>query len=150
MRLEHSFEVRAPLAQVWELLIDVRRVAPCLPGAEGTELDDDGVYHGNFTVKIGPATASYRGELRIDSLDAAAHRATMHASGSDRRGQGGARAVITSVLSESGTGTRVDVDTDMTITGRLARFGRGGMIEDVSERLLADFAACLRTRLEQP
>lgn len=149
MKLEQSFEVRAPLDRVWELLIDVSRVAPCLPGAEVTELAPDGIYHGNFTVKIGPTTASYRGELRIDSLDAVAHRATMHASGTDRRGQGGARAVMTSTLSETGGRTRVDVDTDFTITGRLARFGRGGMIEDVSARLLRDFAACISARLEQ-
>jgi carbon monoxide dehydrogenase subunit G len=149
MKLEQSFEVAAPLGRVWEMLIDVERVAPCVPGAELTEVGDDGVYKGNFTVKIGPTTAAYRGELRIDSLDETAHRATLHADGTDKRGQGSARATITSTVTETGGRTRVDVDTDFTITGRLASFGRGGMMEDISKRLLEDFANCLRSRLEQ-
>jgi carbon monoxide dehydrogenase subunit G len=149
MKLEQSFEVAAPLGRVWEMLIDVERVAPCVPGAELTEVGDDGVYKGNFTVKIGPTTAAYRGELRIDSLDETAHRATLHADGTDKRGQGSARATITSTMTETDGGTRVDVDTDFTITGRLASFGRGGMMQDISKRLLEDFANCLRSRLEQ-
>jgi carbon monoxide dehydrogenase subunit G len=149
MKLEQSFEVAAPLGRVWEMLIDVERVAPCVPGAELTEVGDDGVYKGNFTVKIGPTTAAYRGELRIDSLDETAHRATLHADGTDKRGQGSARATITSTVTETGGRTRVDVDTDFTITGRLASFGRGGMMQDISKRLLEDFANCLRSRLEQ-
>jgi carbon monoxide dehydrogenase subunit G len=149
MKLEQSFEVEAPLERVWETLIDVERVAPCLPGAEVTEVDDDGTYHGTFTVKLGPTTAAYRGELRIESLDESTRVATMRASGTDRRGQGGAKATMVSTLSApEGGGTRVEVDTDFTITGRLARFGRGGMIQDVSSRLLRDFADCLRKSLE--
>jgi carbon monoxide dehydrogenase subunit G len=151
VRLEQSFEVDAPLERVWEALIDVARVAPCLPGAEVTEVDADGVYRGTFTVKLGPTTASYRGELKIDSLDDAAHKATMRASGTDKRGQGGAKATMVSTLTErEGGGTEVAVETDFTITGRLARFGRGGMIQDVSNRLLRDFAECLRSGLERP
>jgi carbon monoxide dehydrogenase subunit G len=124
-------------------------VAPCVPGAELAEVGDDGVYRGSFTVKIGPTTAAYRGELRIDSLDETAHRATLHADGTDKRGQGSARATITSTVTETDGRTRVDVDTDFTITGRLASFGRGGMMQDISKRLLEDFANCLRSRLEQ-
>jgi len=151
VKLEQSFEVDAPLERVWETLIDVERVAPCLPGAEVTEVDADGVYKGSFTVKLGPTTAAYRGELKIDSLDQAAHTATMQASGTDKRGQGGAKARMVSTLTErKGGGTRVAVETDFTITGRLARFGRGGMIQDVSNRLLRDFAECLRSGLEGP
>ena len=91
------------------------------------------------------------GKCRIDSLDEAAHTASMHASGTDKRGQGGAKATIRSTLAErDGGGTHVAVETDFTITGRLARFGRGGMIQDVSNRLLRDFADCLRSGLEQP
>jgi carbon monoxide dehydrogenase subunit G len=151
VKLEQAFDVDAPLERVWEALIDVERVAPCLPGAEVTEVDADGVYKGTFTVKLGPTTAAYRGELKIDSLDEAAHRATMQASGTDKRGQGGAKATMVSTLTErEGGGTHVAVDTDFTITGRLARFGRGGMIQDVSNRLLRDFADCLRSGLEGP
>jgi carbon monoxide dehydrogenase subunit G len=147
MKLEQSFSVQAPVERVWEALIDVPRVAPCLPGAEVAEAGEDGVYHGTFTVKLGPTTASYRGTLELAELNEAARRATMSARGTDKRGQGGASATIVSTLVADGDATRVDVDTDFTITGRLARFGRGGMIEDVSKRLLREFAACLQTTL---
>jgi carbon monoxide dehydrogenase subunit G len=151
LKLEQSFEVEAPVDEVWSALIDVQRVAPCLPGAEITEVADDGVYHGTFTVKLGPTTASYRGRLELQSLDEAEHVATMKASGTDKRGQGGANATMVSrMTSIAGGGTRVDVETDFTITGRLARFGRGGMIQDISNRLLGDFATCLQAGLGAP
>ena len=148
MKLEQHFEVGAPLDRVWAALIDVERVAPCLPGAEITEQGDEGVYRGNFTVKLGPTTASYRGELSLADVDEAAHRVTMKASGQDKRGQGSAKATILSTLREEGGTTQVDVETDFTITGRLARFGRGGMIKDVSNKLLGDFSSCLAERIE--
>jgi carbon monoxide dehydrogenase subunit G len=147
MKLEQSFTVAAPVDQVWAALIDVERVAPCLPGAEITGADEDGAYHGTFTVKLGPTTAAYNGTLRLDEVDEAAHTVVMSARGTDKRGQGGATATIRSVVAPEGDGTKVDVDTDFTITGRLARFGRGGMIEDVSRRLLGDFSSCLQQRI---
>jgi carbon monoxide dehydrogenase subunit G len=147
MRLEHSFEVDAPIEQVWTALLDLEKVAPCLPGASITGHDDDGTYHGTFQVKLGPTTANYRGTIKIESSDAATHTATLAARGSDKRGQGGASATIVNTLHESGTGTRVDAVTDFTITGRLASFGRGGMMKDISNRLLRDFAGCLQQRL---
>ena len=149
MKLDQSFEVNAPLQAVWEALVDVERVAPCLPGAEVTEGGDDGQYKGTFTVKLGPTTAAYRGTLHMESVDEASHTAVMRANGTDKRGQGGAKAQITSVVTEAeGSATRVEVSTDFTITGRLARFGRGGMIQDVSNRLLREFAQCLQRNLE--
>jgi carbon monoxide dehydrogenase subunit G len=148
MKLEQSFEVEAPLEEVWAALIDVERVAPCLPGAAITARNDDGTYDGSFSVRIGPTSASYSGKLRMREIDEDAHRATMHAQGSDRRGQGGAEATIVSTLSDLGGRTRVEVSTDYRITGRLARFGRGGMIEDISERLLRQFAQSLQGQLE--
>jgi carbon monoxide dehydrogenase subunit G len=148
MKLEQSFEVAAPLETVWEALIDVERVAPCLPGAAVTGRNDDGSYDGTFKVKIGPTSASYAGKLRMEQVDESVHSATMDAQGTDKRGQGGAKATIVSSLSDAGNGsTRVDVSTDYHITGRLARFGRGGMIEDISNRLLGEFAKCLQTNL---
>ena len=148
MRLEQSFTVRAPVERVWSALIDPARVAPCLPGAEITEAGEDGTYKGTFQVKLGPTTASYRGTLRMESLDEREHRATMSGVGQDKRGQGSAKATIVSTMTESAGETRVDVVTDFTITGRLARFGRGGMIEDISNRLLREFADCLQARIE--
>ncbi len=148
MKLEQSFEVRAPLERVWETLIDIERVAPCLPGAEITEAAEDGTYRGTFSVRLGPTTAAYRGELKMEELDESAHRAVMRVSGQDKRGQGSAKATIVSTMSAEGDLSRVEVDTDFTITGRLARFGRGGMIQDISNRLLKDFAECLQQRIE--
>jgi uncharacterized protein len=149
MRMEQSFDVQAPLAQVWAALNDLERVAPCLPGAAITGHDEDGTYHGTFTVKLGPMTAAYNGTIKIEDVDEAAHRATLKARGTDKRGQGGANATIVNTLSEQDGGTRVEAVTDFTITGRLAQFGRGGMMEDVSNRLLRDFATCLATRLAE-
>lgn len=150
MKLEQSFEVGAPLERVWGTLIDVESVAPCLPGAEITEAGDDGTYRGSFSVRLGPTTAAYRGELKIEELDEAAHRVTMRASGQDKRGQGSAKATIVSTMRSEGDVTRVEVATDFTITGRLARFGRGGMIQDISNRLMKEFADCLQQRIEAP
>ncbi len=147
MKLEQSFEVAAPIDQVWTALNDLERVAPCLPGAAITDHDDDGTYHGEFQVKLGPTTASYRGTIKIESADESTHTATLRAKGTDKRGQGGANATIVNTLTEHEGGTRVEAVTDFTITGRLARFGRGGMMEDISNRLMRDFATCLSSRL---
>jgi uncharacterized protein len=148
VKLEHSFQVAAPLERVWSKLIDVEQVAPCLPGAEITEAGDDGSYRGTFSVRLGPTTAAYRGELAMEEVDEAAHRVVMRASGQDKRGQGSAKASIVSRMSEEGGVTTVEVETDFTITGKLARFGRGGMIQDVSNRLLRDFSDCLAKGIE--
>jgi len=149
MKLQQSFDVAAPLDQVWRALNDLERVAPCLPGAAITDHDDDGTYHGTFQVKLGPTTAAYRGTIKIESADESSHTATLKARGTDKRGQGGANATIVNTLTEQDGGTRVEAVTDFTITGRLARFGRGGMMEDISNRLMRDFATCLSSRLAE-
>jgi uncharacterized protein len=150
MKMEQSFEVQAPLEQVWSALLDLERVAPCLPGAAITGHDEDGTYRGTFSVKLGPMTAAYNGTIKVEEVDEAAHRATLRAKGTDKRGQGGANATIVNTLSEHDGGTTVAAVTDFTITGRLAQFGRGGIMEDVSNRLMRDFATCLSTRLGEP
>jgi uncharacterized protein len=149
MKLEQSFDVQAPIDVVWRALNDLERVAPCLPGATITGHDDDGTYHGEFKVKLGPTTAAYRGTIKITDSDESTHTATLAAKGSDKRGQGGATATIVNTLEEAGGATRVNAVTDFSITGRLARFGRGGMIQDISNKLLENFAACLATRLAE-
>ncbi len=148
MKLEQSFEVAAPLTRVWAALIDVEHVAPCLPGAAVTGRNEDGSFNGTFKVKIGPTSAAYSGKLYMENVDEDAHTATMNASGTDKRGQGGAKATIVSKVSEGqGGATTVEVVTDYHITGRLARFGRGGMIEEISNRLLGQFATSLQASL---
>jgi carbon monoxide dehydrogenase subunit G len=150
MKLEQTFTVHAQPATVWEALVDVARVAPCLPGAAITGHDEDGNYKGEFKVKLGPTTAAYNGVLKMTSVDGEAQVATMDARGTDKRGQGGATAtIVSSVHAGDAEGeTRVDLVTDFAITGRLARFGRGGMVQDVANRLLREFAANLEALLQ--
>jgi carbon monoxide dehydrogenase subunit G len=147
VKLEQSFEIEAPIDTVWTALLDLEQVAPCLPGATITGHDEDGTYHGTFRVKLGPTTANYNGTIRIESSDPETHTATLAARGTDKRGQGGASATVVNTLHEEGEVTRVEAVTDFTITGRLASFGRGGIVKDISNRLLREFAACLQQRL---
>ncbi len=149
MKLDQTFTVQADPGAVWKALTDVMRVAPNLPGAAITDDAGGGMYKGEFKVKIGPTTATYNGTLKLEELDQEHRVATMSARGTDKRGNGGATATIVSRVhadAEAG-GTRVDVETDFSITGKLARFGRGGMIQDVSNRLLREFAANLQADL---
>jgi uncharacterized protein len=141
MKLENEFTVPAPIEQAWQVLLDVERVAPCLPGAaiEGTDGD---AHKGTMTIKIGPITARYSGTVRIEESDEAARRAVMRAQARDSRGQGTAAATITSTMEAVDGGTRVHVETDMRVTGPAAQFGRGVM-QDVSAKLMGRFADCL-------
>jgi len=149
MKLDQTFTVQAHPDVVWRALTDVMRVAPNLPGAAITEDAGDGIFKGELKVKIGPTTAAYDGALKMEHLDEEQRVATMSARGNDKRGNGGATATIVSrVNADDATGgARVDVETDVSITGKLARFGRGGMIQDVSNRLLREFAANLQEDL---
>jgi carbon monoxide dehydrogenase subunit G len=143
MKLENDFTVPASIDQAWAVLLDVPRVAPCLPGATvepgGGE---DGVFKGAMKIKIGPITASYKGTVKIESADEATHVVAMKAQAKDARGQGTAAATITSTMEEVADGTKVTVVTDMRITGPAASFGRGVM-QDVSAKLMGRFADCL-------
>ena len=143
MKLENEFTVPASIDQAWAVLLDVPRVAPCLPGATvepgGGE---DGVFKGAMKIKIGPITASYKGTVKIEETDEAAHRVAMKAQAKDARGQGTAAATITSTMEEVADGTKVHVVTDMRVTGPAAPFGRGVM-QDVSAKLMGRFADCL-------
>ncbi len=141
MKLENEFTVPAPVDRAWEVLLDLERVAPCLPGAaiDGREGD---AHTGTMTVKIGPITARYKGTVKIEESDEQAHRAVMRAQARDARGQGTAAATITSTMEAVDGGTRVRVETDMRITGPAAQFGRGVM-QDVSAKMMGRFADCL-------
>jgi uncharacterized protein len=141
MKLENEFTVPAPVDRAWEVLLDLDRVAPCLPGAAIEDSDGD-EHTGTMTVKIGPITARYKGTVKIEEADEQAHRAVMRAQARDSRGQGTAAATITSTMEEVEGGTRVHVETDMRVTGPAAQFGRGVM-QDVSAKLMGRFADCL-------
>jgi carbon monoxide dehydrogenase subunit G len=145
VKLENEFTVPAPVERAWEVLLDVERVAPCLPGAALTGSEGD-EHQGTMTIKIGPITSRYQGTVRIEEADEAAHRAVMRAQARDSRGQGTAAATITSTMEAVEGGTRVRVETDMRVTGPAAQFGRGVM-QDVSAKLMGRFADCLAEQI---
>jgi uncharacterized protein len=137
MELNHEFTVAAPIGRAWAVLTDIEEIAPCMPGAELTEVDGD-TYHGLVKIKVGPITAQYQGTALLTEKDEAAHRVVLKASGRDARGQGNAAALVTATMAEQGDGTLVSIITDLTISGRVAQFGRGVM-HDVSAKLLQQF-----------
>jgi carbon monoxide dehydrogenase subunit G len=143
MRLEQSFEVPVPVAQAWGVLLDLERIAPCMPGATLTSFDGT-AFTGNVKVKLGPVSLAYKGHGHFTERDEAARQVAFVAQGQDSRGAGAASARVTSVLESTGSGsaTLVRVVADLDIAGRAAQFGRG-MIADVSGKLIKQFADCL-------
>src|SRR5215210_4873812 len=145
MKLENEFTVDVPVEEVWNVLLDLERVTPCLPGAALTEESGD-EYKGEMKIRLGPVSQNYNGTVKIEEADESAHRAVIKADGKDARGQGTASATITSTLHEEDGSTRVHVETDMQITGRAAQFGRG-MHKEVAEKVMGRFAECLEKEL---
>jgi carbon monoxide dehydrogenase subunit G len=137
MEINDSFRVDRPIEDTWKVLLDIERIAPCLPGAELQEIQGND-YRGVVKVKVGPITAQYKGTANLAEVDEAARRIVLDASGRDTRGQGNAKAKIAVTMAEDGDGTRVDVATDLTVTGKVAQFGRGVMA-DVSAKLIRQF-----------
>jgi uncharacterized protein len=146
MKLRNEFVVAAPLEQTWQTLLDLPRVASALPGAT-IEPGGNGEHRGSMRLKIGPVTAEYAGTARLEDVDEDAHVASFHVQGSG--GQGTAAATITNRVEEAEGGTRVIVETDLRVTGRAAAFGRG-LIEDVSARMLTEFARRLESEILVP
>jgi carbon monoxide dehydrogenase subunit G len=146
MELTHRFTVPVPIEVAWSTFNDLEQVAPCFPGAALTSFDGER-FEGLCKVKLGPVSLQYTGSGRFVERDAPAKRALIEAKGKDKRGNGTAAAVVTAQLTATGDSTTaVEVKTDLNITGRPAQFGRGVM-QDVSDRLLAEFSACLEDRL---
>jgi carbon monoxide dehydrogenase subunit G len=146
MKINNEFTVGVPIQQAWDIMLDLERVAPCLPGAAIQEDKGDGEYAGTMKVKIGPITASYKGTVKVEEADEENRRAVLKATGRDARGQGTASATIVSTLQEEGDQTRVNVETDMRLTGRAAQFGRG-IAQDVATKMLDQFAGCLEREI---
>lgn len=143
MDLENSFEVEAGRDVAWRVLNDVERIAPCLPGAQLEEIDGD-EFKGSVKVKVGPVTAQYKGKAVFVERDEANGKVVLKADGRDSRGAGNANALITATLHElDGDRTRVDVNTELAVTGKVAQFGRGVMA-DVSAKLMGQFADNLK------
>jgi carbon monoxide dehydrogenase subunit G len=145
MKIEDQFRVDVPIEEAWRVLLDVERIAPCMPGAQLQEIEGD-EYRGVVKVKVGPITAQYKGAARIIEADEDARRIVLKGEGRDTRGQGNASATVTVLLVADGAGTQVSVDTDLNVTGKVAQFGRGVMA-DVSGKLLGQFVACLESNV---
>lgn len=148
MKLEHSFSVPVPPDAAWRALLDVERIAPCMPGATLTEVSGD-EFRGTVKVKVGPITVTYGGTARFVEKDEVGHRVVIEGKGRETRGAGTAQATITGTLIPEGDGTRVDVATDLAITGKPAQFGRGVMA-DVGAKIIGQFADCLQEELAAP
>ena len=146
MKINNEFTVGAPIQQAWDTMLNLERIAPCLPGAAIQDEKDEGEYDGTMKVKIGPITANYKGTVKFEEVDEENHRAVLQATGRDARGQGTASATIVSTLQEEGDGTKVSVETDMKLTGRAAQFGRG-IAQDVATKMLDQFASCLEEEI---
>jgi hypothetical protein len=146
VELTNEFEVAVPIDRAWAVLTDLERIAPCLPGAQLQEIEGD-EYRGVVKVKVGPITAQYKGAARFVERDESAYRAVLQASGRDTRGQGNASATISAQLvAKEPSITQVEVLTDLSVTGKVAQFGRGVMA-DVSAKLMAQFVENLESRV---
>lgn len=141
MELNNEFRVAVPAAKTWEVLTDVERVAPCLPGATLLSVDGD-EFTGVVKVKVGPITVSYKGVAAFQEKDAAAQRVVLKAEGKETRGNGNAAAIVTAQLKDEGDSTSVVINTDLTISGKAAQFGRG-VLADVASNLIGQFAKSL-------
>ena len=150
MELNHQFTVAVPLEDAWRILTDVERIAPCLPGAQLQEIEGE-TYRGVVKVKVGPIQAQFKGQASFIERDDAAHKVVLKGEGRDTTGKGNAAAVITAEMTAvDASNTSVTVNTDLSVTGKVAQFGRGAMA-DISDKLLAQFVVNLNALIaEQP
>jgi carbon monoxide dehydrogenase subunit G len=146
VRFENEFDVEAPVDEVFATLLDLEKVAPAMPGAQVTDQVGDDEYKVAIKVKLGPMTMNYKGDVVIAEKDPAAHRAIMHVKAREARGQGNATADVTMALDEQGGGTHAKIAADVQLAGKAAAMGRG-LIEDVSAKLVDQFAGNLQTML---
>lgn len=147
MQLENSFEVEAPRDAAWNLLLDVPRVVPCMPGAQLTETVDDSNWKAKVAVKLGPIGLEFAADVARPEVDAAESRVVLTTNARELRGRGGARATIESRLSELGPShTRIDIVTDLSLSGSVAQYGRG-IVQDVAGQMVGKFADCLQKQL---
>ena len=149
MEFDNTFEVPLPPGPAWAVLMDIERIAPCMPGAALTEKVDDRTYKGKVSVRLGPVSLSFAGVAKFLEIDNAGFTARVSASGTDSKGRGGANSTVTFRLEPSGTGSQVLVHTELALSGAVAQYGRGaGMIQEVSAQLIKQFATSLRALIE--
>jgi len=150
MEFDNSFEVPLPPAQAWKLLLDIERIAPCMPGAELTEVLGNNSYKGRINVRLGPVALTFAGIVRFEEIDEANRTAKVSAQGTDAKGRGGANAASVFRLEPAGTGSKVLVHSNLTLSGAVAQYGRGvGIIQATATQLMNQFAKCLKEKLAQ-
>ena len=150
MEFDNSFEVPLPPAEAWALLMDIRRIAPCMPGAELTEIVDDKTYKGKIAVRLGPVSLAFAGLVVFEEIDNSNHTARVKAQGADAKGRGGANAAATFRLEPAGTGSKVLVHTDLALSGAVAQYGRGvGVVQATAAQIMTQFANNLKAQLGQ-
>ena len=150
MEFDNALEVPLPPDEAWKVLLDIRRIAACIPGAELTEVVDAQTYKGRVAVRIGPVAMSLVGQARLEDVDSANRKARLKAQGADPKGRGSADSVIDFRLEPAGNGTRVLIHSDVKLAGSIAQYGRGsGMIQSVASQLIAQFGSTLKVQIEQ-
>jgi carbon monoxide dehydrogenase subunit G len=150
MEFDNTLEVPLPPAEAWALLLDIERIATCIPGAELTEVVDERTYKGKVAVRIGPVALSLVGQARLEEIDAAGRRVSMKAQGSDPKGRGSTEAMIRFHLEPADAGTRVVIHSDVRLAGAIAQYGRGsGMIQSVASQLIGRFGDNLKARISR-
>jgi carbon monoxide dehydrogenase subunit G len=150
MEFDNSFEVPLPVGDAWKVLMDIRRVAPCMPGAELTDVVDDRTYKGKIGVRLGPVALTFAGIVKFEEIDDANHTARVAAQGNDAKGRGSANAVAAFHLEEANGGTKVLVHTNLTLSGSVAQYGRGvGIIQITAAQIITQFANNLKAQLAQ-
>ncbi len=148
MEINNTFNVLLPPTEAWAALMDIEGIAPCMPGASITEVVDDKTFKGRVSVRLGPVSLTFDGTAQFEEIDETSHRARVAARGTDPKGRGGAEAKVSFSLAADGDGTRVDIHTDLQLSGSVAQYGRGaGMIADLASQLVGQFATNLNAQL---
>ena len=148
MEINNAFNVSLPPAEAWAVLMDIEHIAPCMPGAEVTETVDEKTYKGRVSVRLGPVALTFDGVAQFEAIDEASRQVRVSARGADPKGRGGAEAKVNFSLAADGDGTRVDIHTDLQLSGSIAQYGRGaGMIADLASQLVGQFANNLDAQL---
>lgn len=148
MEFDNAFIVPLAPAEAWAVLMDIPRIAPCMPGAELTEVVDPTTYKGKIAVRLGPVALSFAGQVKFEEIDEANKRARVKAQGADAKGRGGANATAEFRLEPVPEGSKVLIHTNLALSGSVAQYGRGaGMIQGMAEHMIGQFADCLRSRL---
>jgi len=151
MEFDNQFDVPVPVDEAWKILMDIERIAPCVPGAELTEIVDDKTFKGKVSVKLGPVALTFNGRTSFEEIDEDAKSARLTAQGNDMKGRGGANAKVAFHMEDAEGGARVVINTNLQLSGAVAQYGRGvGMVKDLAQQIIDQFAENLRNNVIAP